>query len=285
MLFDPCMVRLNYFMDQTAETDILTISVYRRSFLSHAVKPARILLDGMETGWCTDGRFHAGAKADDRLTAWHKDHIGRGITIRWDPKDIRFTGLSLKLPAPEEELDDFFLMTARLARQDISEVLLNGEAFAPKQYYDRKEEWKTWNLRLLHSCMNEVLNGEDACLELDGVFRRLYAGMEEAETMWAGVHTETFRDWLHSTQNPDDFYAAYEDTGYQDRLELPIGKTAVLIEHPQNSNCRLADGRTVPDFLKALGNQKLTRLDARTVRTVPLTAEMLKTDGEAVSHE
>lgn len=210
------------------ESTTITVTVYRRSLLPRMVKPEKILLDDMTAGWLKDGRFVPNEQGEDAVIAYHKDHIGRGIRIFWKKEDSRFTELKLALPASEEEIDDFFLMAARLARQDICEVYLNAAPFVPKQYHQKKEEWKRTNLHLLHTAMGEVLNQETKQLKLDCVFRTFYAGMDDAETMWAGVDASALRDWLHAGQNPEWYYSCHSLETQKDPLRIPLGETSVL---------------------------------------------------------
>ena len=210
------------------ESTTITVTVYRRSFLPRMVKAEKILLDQMSTGWIKDGRFVPGETGEEAVLAYHKEHIGRGIQIHWKKDDPRFTELKIELPASEEEIDDFFLMAARLAKQDICEVYLNATPFLPKQYHQKKDAWKTANLRLLHTMMGEVLNQETDVLKLNCVFRTFYADMDDAETMWAGVDTSALRNWFHANQNPDWYYSCYSIDTMKDALRIPLGMTAVL---------------------------------------------------------
>ena len=214
------------YMDANKKT--VTVSVYRRSFFARIIPPEKILLDGMKTGWIKDGCFQIGESGEESVTAFHTDHIGRGIRISWKNDDARFTELKLELPASEEEIDDFFLMSARLAKQDICEVYFNEQPFVPKTYYDRRTSLKTENLRYLHQLMSGVLNGEPEILPVSGVFRWLYAGMDEAETMWAGTDTKNLRIWLHNTQDPSWSYGISDGTPENSAQFFEIEKTLVL---------------------------------------------------------
>ena len=214
------------YMDANKKT--VTVSVYRRSFFARRIPPEKILLDGMKTGWIKDGCFQIGESGEESVTAFHTDHIGRGIRISWKNDDARFTELKLELPASEEEIDDFFLMSARLAKQDICEVYFNEQPFVPKTYYDRRTSLKTENLRYLHQLMSGVLNGEPEILPVSGVFRWLYAGMDEAETMWAGTDSKNLRIWLHNTQDPSWSYGISDGTPENSAQFFEIEKTLVL---------------------------------------------------------
>ena len=257
-----------------ADKKTVTVSVYRRSFFARRIPPEKILLDGMKTGWIKDGYFQIGECGEEAVTAFHTEHIGRGIRISWKNDDARFTELRLELPATEEEIDDFFLMSARLAKQDICEVYFNEQPFVPKTYYDRRTSLKTENLRYLHQIMNEVLNGEPEVLPVSGVFRWLYAGMDEAETMWAGTDVSSLRSWLHNTQDPAWCYGRSSGTDTDPIRFFEIGKTLVLPNEDQlkktNLEIRFLDpaGGEVPGsissaaLIPALSPEKIHYLDA-----------------------
>ena len=97
---------------------MIRVTVHRRSIFPKVVTPNMIMLEGMKSGGVINGRFRPGENGQSFTIAYRPERIGRGIQIRWDEKDVRFTELCLNLPSSEEELDDFFRMSARLARQD-----------------------------------------------------------------------------------------------------------------------------------------------------------------------
>jgi hypothetical protein len=197
------------------------------------------MLEGMKYGSVKDGRFVPGEAGDSFVVAYQPKRIGRGIQIHWDNNDIRYTCLVLNLPAPDEELDDFFQMAARLARQDLSEVELNGKPFGPKQFHEVKRSFHVYNLKLLHEMMGNVLNKEPERLSIGCVFHRLAAGMKEAETMWAGINTDQFRDWLHASQSFDAFYSEANvrkygsESSYQAVFTMPADHTVILPDHEE----------------------------------------------------
>ena len=275
------------YMD--ADKKSVTVSVYRRSFFARIIPPEKILLDGMKTGWIKDGCFQIGESGEEAVTAFHTDHIGRGIRISWKNDDARFTELKLELPASEEEIDDFFLMSARLAKQDICEVYYNEQPFVPKSYYDKRASLKTENLRYLHQLMNGVLNDEPEVLPVSGVFRWLYAGMDEAETMWAGTDAKNLRIWLHNTQDPAWSYgvsdgAAENSTRFFETaktLVLPneesLKKTQFQIRFLDPSAKKIPGSISSSALIPALPSEKIHYLDAGCITVDPLSeAEILR---------
>ena len=216
----------------------IVVAVNRRSIFPRVLRPQKILLDGMKLGISREGRFREGEYGDNFAVAYHPDHIGRGIRIRWDNSDVRFTELCLNLPVSEEELDDFFLMCARLARQDLSEVKLNGKPFGPKQYHKIRDSYRVYNLKLLHEMMGNVLNKEPERLFIGCVFHRVAAGEKEAERMWAGVDTSAYRDWLHESQSGGRFFSeARVDEGTADGrhavFTIPSERSVILPDHEE----------------------------------------------------
>ncbi|MBQ9327740.1 MAG: DUF4299 family protein [Solobacterium sp.] len=285
----------------------ITVTVTRRSFFPRVVTPKMILLDGMSFGCSREGRFLPGEYGKDTVIAYHNDHIGRGILIRWDDHNIRFTELKLNLPASSEEIDDFFLMSARLARQDLSEVTLNGEPFAPKTYHDVVEKVKVYNLKLLHEMMGNILNEESDMVSIGCVFHRLAAGMKEADRMWAGVSTDVFRDWMHQSQSTDAYFSEArlsspeseeEQTAvftlpsnrpviFPDREELPIrfydlstGKPRYqvsdwLVELVDHTQKKVLGNVSFQQLKRFLPQEKVSYFDAADSLIEPLTVEDL----------
>lgn len=217
----------------------ITVTVQRRSLFPKVVTPRMIMLEGMKFGSIKDGRFTPGECGESFTVAYHPERIGRGIQIRWDNKNVRFTELSVNLPTSEEELDDFFYMSARLAHQDLSEVSLNGKPFVPKQFRQIKEAYRVYNLKLLHEMMSNVLNEPPGRISIGCVFHRLAAGEKEADRMWAGIDTSVFRDWMHESQALDAYFSeariekTHPDKEYKAVFTLPAGSTVILPDHEE----------------------------------------------------
>ena len=218
---------------------MIKVTVFRRSLFPKRVTPEMILLDGMKAGRIKDGRFTHEDTGGSFTVAYHPAHIGRGIQIRRDENNVRFTELCLNLPTSEEELEDFFRMAARLARQDISEVLLNDKPFGPKQYHQIHDSYRVYNLKLLHEMMSNVLNEQPGRISIGCVFHRLAVGEKEADRMWAGVDASAFRDWMHASQTMDAYYAearveeSHQDNEYKAVFTMPSGSTVILPDHEE----------------------------------------------------
>lgn len=219
----------------SAEGMSITVTVTRRSFFPRSISIRHILLDGMKYGTSKNGYFLEGESGDHFVIAYHTAHIGRGILFRWKPGDVRFSELTLNLPSSNEEIDDFFLMCARLARQDISEVMLNGKPFAPSRYHETVDRFKVYNLKLLHEMMGNVLNDGPDTISIGCAFHRLAAGEKEAETMWAGVNTDVYRDWMHSSQAPQAYFseARVSSDGETATFTIPTGEKVIFPDHEE----------------------------------------------------
>ena len=218
---------------------MIRVTVHRRSIFPKVVTPNMIMLEGMKSGGVINGRFRPGENGQSFTIAYRPERIGRGIQIRWDEKDVRFTELCLNLPSSEEELDDFFRMSARLARQDISEVLINDKPFLPKEFHTIREGYRVYNLKLLHEMMGNVLNEPPGRISIGCVFHRLVAGEKEADRMWAGVDASVFRDWMHESQALDAYFseARVEENDnaqeYRAVFPMPSGTTVILPDHEE----------------------------------------------------
>ncbi len=218
---------------------MIKVTVLRRSLFPKKVTPEMIMLEEMQSGGIKDGKFTHEETGEPFRVAYNPKRIGRGIQIRWDENNVRFTELCLNLPTSEEELEDFFRMTARLARQDISEVLLNDKPFGPKQYHDVHETYRIYNLKLLHEMMGNVLNEQPNQVSIGCVFHRLAAGEKEADRMWAGVDASAFRDWMHESQAVDAYYSEARieenkpENEYKAVFTMPSGNNVILPDHEE----------------------------------------------------
>lgn len=224
----------------------INVTVNRRTLFPRPVPFERLLLDGMNYGVRRNGEFHAGTAAADHVFAYNENRIARGIAIRWNPQEISYTGLSLKLPTSSEEMEDFFLMVAHLARQDICEVAFNGEPFLPKMFHKTKEQMQIYNLRLLHDLMGQILNEEIPFCRFDCVFYPIHAGKQEAEYMWAGISTDAFRNWMDECQRPYAYYAEenFEAAGDSAALTIPCGRQVIVPRASDTLQVRLIDPET-----------------------------------------
>ena len=159
-------------------------------------------------------------------------------------------------------------MCARLARQDISEVMLNGQPFTPKIFAKTKEEVIRANLKLLHDLMGKVLN-EDTDLTLSCVFAELHAGMDEADFLWAGIDASKFKDWLNQCQNPEWYYMNPWTNNQNQPLYYPSDRTVVFPGFGDDTIQRKVwlkgeAGQTAGEFPYALlATLPVVRFDAR----------------------
>ena len=280
------------------------VNVIQRSMFPRIIDPEDIILDGMSFGCLKDGVFEDGAGDGQEAVAYHQNHIGRGIHITCDNEKRQYE-LTLNLPSSSEELDDFFQMTARLAKLAICEVLLNDAPFIPKKFKETKAKFQAYNLKLLHEIMSVILNEPPHTMVIGCVFHRLVAGTKEADRMWAGVNTDAYRDWMHESQRRGNFFSearieASEDGNehialfrlpmeqtviFPDHMELPVKFYDLSTGHPKCDISRwlveIVEGESrkvigtmnLEAFRRVLPKEKVSYFDAGSSLIAPLSRE------------
>ena len=212
------------------------VTVRQRSLFPLYIEPKELLLDGMGYGSYESDGFRRDVIRGDTLVAYHRDHIGRGIRVSCY-NDEKTYELLLNLPTSSEELEDFFQMTARLAKKAICEVFLNEEPFIPKKFKEMRQKFITYNLKLLHELMSRVLNETPHTISIGCVFHRLVAGEKEADRMWAGINTDEYRDWMHESQKGRAFFSQArvvheeENDEHIAMFSLPAQQTVIFPNH------------------------------------------------------
>lgn len=200
------------------------------SFFHVPYRLSSIVPDALSFGCYENNRFVRDKEKEDELIVYIKNFIGRGIRVHRD-SDQRTVHVDLELPCSKEEIEAYFEVVIRGANKRLYEVLLNGQPLLPKNIEAVIQNAKSLNLKLLHKVMAEVLN-DDCVITFNAIKGKLAAGISEAETMWAGIDTDTYRDWLHHLQE-EDYYVCYpkvvEDDGNLCGIYTFPAQTAVLL--------------------------------------------------------
>ena len=212
------------------------VTVRQRSLFPRYIEPQEILLDGMGYGSYENEGFRKDVTHGGSLVAFHRDHIGRGIRVSCY-NDEKTYEIALNLPTSSEELEDFFQMTARLAKKAICEVFLNDEPFVPKKFKEIKQNYLVYNLKLLHEMMGKILDESPHTMSIGCVFHRLVAGEKEADRMWAGINTDNYRDWMHESQKDRAFFSqarvirGANGSEHVAMFTLPASRTVIFPNH------------------------------------------------------
>jgi len=155
-----------------------------------------VVLDSLSYGDYEDGAFKVNKENQEHLVLFNSKNIARGIELKRENKHVYLT---VCLPTTEEELEDFFQMIVRIATKRFYSVTIAKKPLLPKQLTQAHENAKKLNLKLLHQMMSAILNEQHPYL-LPSVVGNLIVTEKEAETMWAGVDTSNYRNWLHQAQ-------------------------------------------------------------------------------------
>ena len=212
------------------------VTVRQRSLFPRYIEPQELLLESMGYGSYENEGFVKDVMRGESLVAYHRDHIGRGIRVSCH-NDEKTYELTLNLPSSYEELEDFFQMTARLAKKAICEVFLNEKPFIPKKFREIRQNYQVYNLKLLHELMGKILNESPHTMSIGCVFHRLVAGEKEADRMWAGTNTDEYRNWMHDSQKGQAFFSQArviheeEGSGHVAMFTLPAQKTVIFPNH------------------------------------------------------
>ncbi len=179
----------------------IEISIARNTLIHREIPAEMIISDEMTYGAFFNDRFEEHQKSAEGFIAYNRKRIGRGIVVRHSADHSVYT-LSVGIPASSEDIEELFLCSYGIMNLR-SKVTVNHRAVSKLNMEDIKESVLEYNLKVLHEMMGKILNGESDYVSIGCARNRLSAGIREAEQMWAGINTDTYRDWMHSLQSSD----------------------------------------------------------------------------------
>ena len=147
----------------------------------------------------SNGYFFRNTRNALGFTAYLPERMGRGINITWIQKNADSIMISLRLPAPDEEIDAFFDMIGRILDFWDADITVGGFSTDRNTLMNGRDKIKARNRAIAERCFNDLFQGKRDHYTLECINTSLTLGMQEA--MRFRGHFDMFIDWLHEKQN------------------------------------------------------------------------------------
>lgn len=173
--------------------------------------PLEVITGGTLVYGSGDGtKFEEGNLEGEEILLYHPQHVSRGFSITWTPKEKTFVDLRAVNPDSAEGLQDFFDTIARISEYWKCEIEMDGEIIKAEELKSRIPEIQEFNRGVLGDICTDILTGEKSALTLFSVMFPLTLGKKEAELFGEdpeNVKMDAFADWLHERQTMDAYFA------------------------------------------------------------------------------
>lgn len=177
--------------------------------------PLEILLGpDLRYGALERDRLTPGELGEAFFVAYLPDCIGRGFQVFWKKGEKEKVELRALTPTTREELRAFYDCVARICAFWKCKLEVEGTVTPPEEFQAGFEGAASFHLRTLQSMAGQILRGESNTLTLHCAMFPVTLGLPEAERFAGAESTDAFRDFLHSVQCQDVYYASpmlYQD--------------------------------------------------------------------------
>lgn len=151
-------------------------------------------------------RLNVEQRDEFELIAYLPNHIGRGFSIIWNPKEKHRIVLRALTPTCEEELRAFYRCIGRITDYWKSNTEVDGNPVNITQFQKGLDDMIAFNERALQDMCRDILADKHNSLTLFSAMWPLELGKKEAQAFL--TNPNSFHNWLHECQSVDVYYAA-----------------------------------------------------------------------------
>lgn len=150
-------------------------------------------------------RLNPGKLGDREFIAYNPEHIGRGLSIIWNPKERNSIVLRSLTPTNPQEIEDFFNVIKRITDYWKCNIEVDGNVERSKEFLARLQDMQDFNVQVLKGIFQRIISEEGSSVLLECTMWPLAVGKEEAQLFID--KPETFFKWMHEKQVIDAYYA------------------------------------------------------------------------------
>lgn len=193
-----------------------------------------ILGEHLHYGNFVNDQLSVGELGETEFIAYNPEHIGRGFSVVWKPKEKKTIALRLPQPSTTQELKDFYAAIERMVNHWEGKLIVDGSCVRLPDFLAAFDNMVDFNNKIIKQFSQQVLNGESDTLTLYSTMCPLAIGKEEATLFME--NSDYYAEWLHEKQSMDvcfanpRFYAG--DNGIFARYVLTNDLPAVFPHQP-----------------------------------------------------
>ena len=182
------------------------ITIKQKGFSKKTLPLEVILGEKLKYGAFSGDCLQKGVLGESEFIAYDPEHIGRGFSVTWTPKEKKKIEFRLLIPSTPEELRDVFDAAERVASYWNASIVADDTKMKLPAFREYYNEMVKHNENMLKHFSNEIINGTYETLTLYSALFPLHISREEAE-VFANAPEAYFR-WLHEKQSVDAAYSS-----------------------------------------------------------------------------
>lgn len=282
----------------------IDVTITQRMFGKQPMPLDVILGNELRYGRLEQDHLVMDEQGENEIIVYDPACIGRGFSVKWHPNERKRLELRLPLPAPEEEIRQFYTAVARMMRFWKGKLYHDGELTTLAAFMQGQEKMIQFSGEMACRFAQEVIDGKHEKLVLWSAMWPMFLGREEAQRILKSP--AALGEWLHERQSMDVYHARVNlyqtENGpmglyvclaecpavYPVKPAVPFGVMDTNTGKPLVCNdwrvafvLRLEEGSVgklpYQEFVKRLGTERVSRYDAGNFLIPPLCAEEIKT--------
>lgn len=182
------------------------ITIKQKGFSKKMLPLEVILGEKLKYGAFSGDCLQKDVLGESEFIAYDPEHIGRGFSVAWTPKEKKKIEFRLLIPSTPEELRDVFDAAERVASYWNASIVADDTKMKLPAFREYYNEMVKHNENMLKHFSNEIINGTYETLTLYSALFPLHISREEAE-VFANAPESYFR-WLHEKQSVDAAYSS-----------------------------------------------------------------------------
>ena len=182
------------------------ITIKQKGFSKKTLPLEVILGEKLKYGAFSGDCLQKGVLGESEFIAYDPEHIGRGFSVTWTPKEKKKIEFRLLIPSTPEELRDVFDAAERVASYWNASIVADDTKMKLPAFREYYNEMVKHNENMLKHFSNEIINGTYETLTLYSALFPLHISREEAEVF--ANDPEAYFRWLHEKQSVDAAYSS-----------------------------------------------------------------------------
>lgn len=183
----------------------IDISIVQKGLFKKTMPLAVILGKELRYGCYEDVLcLETGKLGDTEFIAFHPEHIARGFSVIWNPREKERITLRSLTPSTPEELRDLYDAVKRMTDYWKCTLEVDGNSIKPDAFQKSFADMLDFDRRSLKEMAQRVVSEENGDLTLFSAFWPLVMGKPEAERFL--IDPNAYTAWLHNMQSVDAYY-------------------------------------------------------------------------------
>jgi hypothetical protein len=207
----------------------------KQKLFGNKTMPLEVILgEQLHYGNFVNDQLNVGELGETEFVAYNPEHIGRGFSVIWNPKEKKTIALRLPLPSTTQELKAFYASIERMVKHWNGKLIVDGNRVRLSDFLADFNTMNNFNNQIMRQFFRQIRDGEHKSLTFYSAMWPLSVGKEEATLFLE--NPDRYAEWLHEKQSMDVYFASPRfyagDDGIFARYILTDDMPAVLPHQP-----------------------------------------------------